>query len=106
MVWFRTYHEEEDLWIFIEADAEGRAARQVEVRAPDSTPVTAASLAEVLSLRDRADLAAMRRYEHRYGILAEGPVDGWAGEPQAAEISAVEFEQVWGRARRILDASG
>ena len=103
--WFRTYYEDEDLWLYFEADDEGWAERQVEVRAQDSRPVTAASLAEVLHLRDHADLAAMSRYEQQYGVLAEGPMDGWQDQPQAAEISAAEFEQLWTEARRTLGRS-
>ncbi len=30
--WFRTYYEDEDLWLYFEADDGGWAARQVEVR--------------------------------------------------------------------------
>jgi len=103
--WFRTYYEDEDLWLYFEADDEGWAARHVEVRGRDSRPVTAASLAEVLHLRDHADLAAMGRYERQYGVLAEGPMDGWQDQPQAAEISAEEFEQRWTEARRTLGES-
>ncbi|MFF3639067.1 hypothetical protein [Streptomyces sp. NPDC002250] len=98
--WFRTYYEDGDRWLHFEADDEGWAARQVEVRGEDSRPVTAVSLEEVLSLRDRDDLAAMSRYERQFGVLAEGPVDGWQDQPHAAEISAEEFERLWAEARR------
>lgn len=103
--WFRTYYEDEDLWLYLEADDGGWAVRQVEVRKMDSRPVTAASLAEVLHLRDHADLAAMSRYERQFGVLAEGPVDGWQDQPVAAEISAAEFERLWAEARRTLGGS-
>ncbi|WP_406727401.1 hypothetical protein WJ438_26105 [Streptomyces sp. GD-15H] len=103
--WFRVYCEDEDLWLYFEADDEGWAARQVEVRGADSRPVTAVSLEEVLHLRDDADLTAMSRYERQYGVLAEGSLDGWQDQPQAAEISAEEFEHLWTEARRTLDAS-
>ncbi|MFE6398134.1 hypothetical protein [Streptomyces alboflavus] len=46
--WFRTYCEDDDLWLYFEADDAGWAARQVEVRGQDSRPVTAASLEEML----------------------------------------------------------
>ncbi|AXB44167.1 hypothetical protein [Amycolatopsis albispora] len=104
--WFRTYHAAEDLWLYFETDDEGWATRQVEVRGKDSRPVTAASLDEVLHLRDHADLPAMGRYERQYGVLAEAPLDGWRDQPRAAEISAAEFEHRWIEARRILGASG
>ncbi|MER6108416.1 hypothetical protein ACWGPD_05495 [Streptomyces hirsutus] len=103
--WFRTYYEDEDLWLYFEADDEGWAVRHVEVRGGGSRPVTAASLAEVLHLRDHADLAAMGRYERKYGVLAEGSLDGWRDQPHAAEISVEEFEHLWAGARRTLDAS-
>ncbi|WP_432197655.1 hypothetical protein [Streptomyces sp. bgisy027] len=103
--WFRTYYEDEDLWLYFEADDEGWAARQIEVRGKDLRPVTAASLEEVLHLRDHADLAAMGRYERQYGVLAEGSLEGWQEQPQAAEISAKEFDGLWAEARRALDAS-
>lgn len=105
VTWFRTYYGDEDLWLYFEADDEGWAARQVEVRGKDARPVAAASLAEVLHLRDHADLAAMGRYERQYGILSEGPLDGWQDQPEAAEISSAEFEQLWTEARRALGGS-
>lgn len=57
--WFRTYYEDEDLRLYFEADDEGSAARHIEVRGKDLRPVTAASSAEVLHLRDHADLAVI-----------------------------------------------
>ncbi|MFD3518917.1 hypothetical protein [Streptomyces sp. NPDC058653] len=104
-IWFRTYYEDEDRWLYFEADDEGLAVRQVEVRGRDSRPVIAASLEEVLRLRDRADLAAMGRYEGQYGVLAEGSVDGWQDQPRAAGISAEEFERLWAKARWALGGS-
>ncbi|HZG04675.1 MAG TPA: hypothetical protein VE546_14075 [Streptomyces sp.] len=103
--WFRTYCEDEDLWLYFEAGDEGRAARQAEVRGEDSQPVTAASPAEVVHVRDRAGLAAMGRCERQYGVLAEGPVDGRQDQPRAAEICAEEFERLWTEARRTLGGS-
>jgi hypothetical protein len=102
--WFRTYYEDEDLWLYFEADDESWAVRQVEVRRADSKPVTAASLEEVLHLRDHADLAAMGRYERQYGVLAEGSLDGWQDQPHANEIPAEEFERLWAEARQTLGA--
>ncbi|MFF9128384.1 hypothetical protein ACF09J_34955 [Streptomyces sp. NPDC014889] len=103
--WFRTYYEDEDLWLYFEADDAGWAARQVEVRGADSRPVTAASLEEVSHLRGHADLAAMGRYERQYGVLAEGSLEGRQDQPQAAEISVEEFEKLWVQARRALGGS-
>jgi hypothetical protein len=62
-------------------------------------------LEEVLHLRDHADLAAMSRYEQQYGVLAEGPMNGWQDQPEAAEIPAEEFERLWIGARRSLGNS-
>ncbi|GIG62950.1 hypothetical protein Lfu02_73220 [Longispora fulva] len=103
--WFRTYYEDEDLWLYFEADDEGWAARQVEVRGADSAPVMAASLQDVLRLRDCADLAAMRQYEQQFGVLAEGSLDGWQDQQHAVEISGEEFERLWAEARRALGGS-
>ncbi|MFI5628991.1 hypothetical protein ACIA8E_06340 [Streptomyces sp. NPDC051664] len=103
--WFRTYFEDEDLWQYFEADDEGWAVRHVDVQGSTSRPVTAASLEEVLHLRDHADLAAMGRYERQYGVLAEGTLDGWQEAPHASEISAEEFERLWAEARRTLESS-
>ncbi|UGQ14739.1 hypothetical protein LO772_14865 [Yinghuangia sp. ASG 101] len=103
--WFRTFYEDEELWLYFEADDEGWATRQVEVREADAQPVTAASLEEVLYLRDHADLAAMGRYERQFGVLAEGSLDGWQAQPRAAGISAEEFERLWARARQALGGS-
>ncbi|MEU9197852.1 hypothetical protein [Streptomyces hundungensis] len=103
--WFRTYCGDEDLWLYFEADDEGWAARQVEVRGQDLQPVAAASLAEVLHLRDHADLTAMFDYERQLGVLAEGPMEGWQGQPEAAEISEEEFARLWIEARRALGDS-
>ncbi len=48
----------------------------------------------------------MGRYERQYGILAEGPLDGWQDHhPRAAEISAEEFERLWAEARQSLGGS-
>jgi hypothetical protein len=41
----------------------------------------------------------------QYGVLAEGLMDGWQNQPQAAEISAEEFEQLRVEARRTLGES-
>ncbi|MFE7445745.1 hypothetical protein ACFU7X_35455 [Streptomyces chartreusis] len=104
-IWFRTYYEVEDLWLYFEAGDKGWVARQIEVQGKDSRAVTAACLEEVLHLRDGADIAAVGRYERQYDVLAKGPVDGWEDQPEAAEISAEEFERLWIEARRALGNS-
>ncbi|MFJ6651136.1 hypothetical protein ACIQPS_36650 [Streptomyces sp. NPDC091290] len=103
--WFRTYNGDEDLWLYVESDDEGWATRQVELQGKNLRAVTAASLKEVLHVRDHADVAAIGRYERQFGILAEGPMDGWEDQPEAAEISAEEFERLWTEARQALGKS-
>ncbi|MFF7770399.1 hypothetical protein ACIPIU_00305 [Streptomyces massasporeus] len=56
-------------------------------------------------MHDHAEFAAMGRYERQYGLLAEDAVDGWRNQPQAAEISAADFERLWVEARRALGNS-
>ncbi|MFJ6760672.1 MULTISPECIES: hypothetical protein [unclassified Streptomyces] len=93
------------LWQYFEGDDEGRVLRQVELRDHDGTPVTAASLDEVLRFEERADVATMSRYEQRYGLVTEGRLTGWEGAPHAGAISAEAFEGVWLDARRALGAA-
>jgi hypothetical protein len=100
--WFRTYIEDEDVWQYFEEGADSWASRQVDVRGADSRPLTAASLDEVLHLRDHADLAAMQRYERRFGVLSETALDDWRDAPGAQEITEAEFERLWIEARAVL----
>ncbi|GEK03940.1 hypothetical protein TNCT1_62160 [Streptomyces sp. 1-11] len=58
--WFRTYYENEDLWLYFEADDEGCAARQAEVRGQDSRPVTAG----VLVVLEAAERGATTSFGH------------------------------------------
>jgi hypothetical protein len=99
----RTYYAEEDLLSYFELDEEEWALRQVDLRGPDRRPVTAATMAEVLHLRDHADLAAMQAYERRFGVLAEASLIGWETVPGAAEVPAQEFERIWALARAAIE---
>ncbi|MFF0066526.1 hypothetical protein ACFYRC_34340 [Streptomyces sp. NPDC005279] len=101
--WIRTYYDEDDTWSYFELDDEKWAVRQMDLRGPDRHPVTAASLSEVLANRNHGGLTAVARYELRYGVLAEGSLDGWQEAQCAAEISAGEFERLWTAARKYLD---
>ncbi|MDX3538150.1 hypothetical protein PV721_28150 [Streptomyces sp. MB09-01] len=47
----------------------------------------------------------MRRYEQRYGLVAEGRLAGREEAPRAGAVSAEEFERVWLDARRTLGAT-
>lgn len=100
--WIRLFDADEDLWLYFEEGTDGWPTRQVELRAVDLAPVTAASLLEVLELRDHADLVAMQQYEQRFGVLAEASLDGWRQWPGVQEISQPEFERVWSSARTAL----
>jgi hypothetical protein len=100
---FVRYHwSEDDTWLHAELDDDGWALRQVDLRGPRLEPVTAASLAEVLHIRDHQDLAAMRAYEAKYGVLSEGAWDGWQHTGQASGITEAGFEALWAAAREIL----
>jgi hypothetical protein len=103
--WFRTYVEDEDVWQYFEEGADCWASRQVEVRGADARPLTAASLDEVLHLRDHHDLVAMQRYERRFGVLSETTLDGWREAPGAQEITQAEFERLWIEARSVLSGA-
>ncbi|MGM1078052.1 hypothetical protein ACS0VI_17715 [Streptomyces sp. H28] len=104
MLWIRAHDDEGDIWSYFELDDEEWAVRQVGLQGPQRRPVTAASLAEVIEIRDRGDLGAMAAYERRYGVLAEGALRGWQGADGAAEITRQEFESTWAAARETLDA--
>ncbi|WP_432844828.1 hypothetical protein ACQPXB_26640 [Amycolatopsis sp. CA-161197] len=104
--WIRYPWSDEDLIGFIEFGDDGWAIRHVELQGPDRRPVTAASLDEVLHIRDHGDLGDMQAYERQYGVLAEGDVRGWGEADQVVEISGAEFERVWVPARRALDQAG
>ncbi|MEW2417496.1 hypothetical protein AB0953_27765 [Streptomyces sp. NPDC046866] len=45
-------------------------------------------------------------YERKYGILAEGSLDGWQDTRSATEIPAAEFERIWASAREALARDG
>nr|WSX47937.1 hypothetical protein OG409_02620 [Streptomyces sp. NBC_00974] len=101
--WIRIHESEYGRWSYFELDDEGWARRQVGLRGSDHQPMVAATLTEVLRLRDRADFEALSAYQHQYGILAEGSFHGWGEAEGAAEISESTFEQVWRFARTQLD---
>ena len=103
-MWFRTYFEDEDIWQYFEEGADGWASRQVDLRGADGSALTAASLDEVLRIRDSAGFAAMGQYERQFGVLSETVLDGWRDAPRAEEITQAEFERVWARARASLSS--
>ncbi|MCX5266658.1 TniQ family protein [Streptomyces sp. NBC_00199] len=104
--WIRSYYDELDTWSYFELDNESWALRHVDLQGPTLQPVTAAALSEVLGIRDQRDQTAMADYEHKYGILAEGSLDGWQDTQSATEITAAEFERIWASAREALAPDG
>jgi hypothetical protein len=97
--------ENEEFWTYLEIDDEGWATRHVDLQGADRSPVVAASLAEVLALRDTAaDPVAMGAYEQRYGVLAEGRLDGWEDFEGTTAIPVETFELIWAAARQHMDA--
>ncbi|MFC5724376.1 hypothetical protein ACFP1Z_29905 [Streptomyces gamaensis] len=102
-LWIRAYDSESDVWSYFELDDEEWALRQVDLHGPQRSPVTAASLVEVIDLRDHGDLQAMAAYERQYGVLAEGSLTGWQDADGAAEVTAGEFESTWVIARETLN---
>ena len=104
MLWIRAYDGESDVWSYFELDGGEWALRQVDLQGPQRQPVTAASLAEVIEIRDCGDLAVMAAYERQYGVLADGALRGWQESDGAAEMTRQEFESTWAAARETLDA--
>lgn len=103
MLWIRAYDGESDVWSYFELDDEEWALRHVHLQGLQRRPATGASLAEVIELRDRGDLAALAAYERQYGVLAEGTLHDWQEADGAAEITRQEFESTWAAARETLD---
>ena len=96
--WVRYYFAENDEWLHYEIDADGEVTRQVDLRGPDKTPVTAAAWDELSAC---TNLVEVQRYEARYGALAEVPLrpdDVAECEPMAEH----EFDEIWRAARRHL----
>jgi hypothetical protein len=103
--WIRHYFDEDDTLSYYEIGEDGHARRQVDLQGADRRPVTAAILDEVLHARDQGGTEAVRAYECRYGVVAEGALNGWQDVDQVVEISPAEFEQAWTPARQALEQS-
>ncbi|WP_220502937.1 hypothetical protein [Microbispora sp. H10885] len=100
--WFRAYWDEEDTWFYVEVGDDGWVVRQIELRGPDDTPLTAASWPEW----QEAEIAGrLWQYEAAFGATAEIPLREWDGyEPQP--LTSAEFESSWRRARYVLGGGG
>lgn len=98
--WTRCYWDEEDIWFYVEVDAEGWVTRQVEIQGPAATPIAAASLEEWQRAQEAGRLA---EYEGRFGITAELSVSEWEGH-DSEELTSDRFEEVWDAARREIAA--
>ncbi|RSN35453.1 hypothetical protein DL990_04400 [Amycolatopsis sp. WAC 01416] len=101
--WIRYFWADDDTVTFLEIDEDGWARRQVILQGELRLPVSAATLDEVMHLRDHGTLADMTAYEDRYGVLAEGDVRDWEDTDQVVEITRAEFDQAWVPARETLD---
>ncbi|WP_220499013.1 hypothetical protein [Microbispora sp. H10949] len=76
--------------------------RQIELRGPDDTPLTATSWPEW----QEAEIAGrLRQYEAAFGATAGIPLREWDGyEPQP--LTSAEFESAWLWARAFLGGGG
>ncbi|MET7474657.1 hypothetical protein ABZT17_09915 [Streptomyces sp. NPDC005648] len=98
--WFRSYGAEEDIWFYVEADADGWVTRQVELQGPFEKPIAAASLVEWEAARRAGTVAD---HETTFGATAEVCVrERDAHDPQ--DLTGGEFETVWRTARAACRA--
>lgn len=98
MRWFRSHWDEDDIWFYFEADADGSITRQIELRCSDGTFTAAASATEWETARQNGTLAA---YEETFGATAEVPIHKWDDHDEHA-LAREEFEAVWRTARQAL----
>jgi hypothetical protein len=100
--WLKAHWDDDDAWYYFEVDEDGWASRQVELRGPARTPMTAASLAELPDARiDGID--AVRNYESKYGAPSEAPIGDFDEGFAPTEITRSEFDEVWTQARSHLE---
>lgn len=100
--WVQSFWEDGDVTFLWEVGDDGWVTRSVELVGPEQCPSTAASLDEVLHARDTGGIMAVQRYERRYGVLVDHPIEDWTFPHH--EITAVEFERFWSRSRSALEA--
>ncbi|WP_410658518.1 hypothetical protein [Amycolatopsis sp. lyj-112] len=100
--WIRYDWADDDTVNYLEIGDDGRPSRQVTLEGPLRLPVSAASLEEVLHIRDQGTPAEMATYERRYGVMVEGDVH----DRQDTEITQAEFDRRWAAARQALFGRG
>jgi hypothetical protein len=101
IAWIRSHWSEGDIIFVLEIDEDGWVVRQVELKGADRVPIAAAALAEWPDAHTEG-IEAIRRYEAKYGRVADQPISEWeAGFPRE-DIDASEFERVWLEARKAL----
>lgn len=99
--WVRWYWDQEDLWFWLEVDDDGWVTRQVELQGELQTPTAAASLAEWLQIPDES---SRDQYQEKLGKLVAEPFSEYELR-KCQTVTAVEFENVWAPARRVLEGS-
>lgn len=99
--WVRWYWDQEDLWFWLEVDAEGWVTRQVELQGPQQTPIAAPSLTEWFH---ELEAGRIQQYQATYGTLVEQPFSDYE-LAKCDVVTGEEFEQVWTRARRTVEGS-
>ncbi|MGW6022310.1 hypothetical protein [Streptomyces sp. NPDC055099] len=93
--WFRRTDAVSEDWF--ETGQDGIVARQASFCGPEGPASVAASRDELDWVLDKFGLLTAQLYDARYGVLAEGPLDG--GEPVSEPVSEAEFDAAWSRAR-------
>ncbi len=88
-----------------EIGTDGGVIRSIELMGVDLVPVGAASWAEICEAQEfryQPMTLALARYKDQFGGIPEGNVRDWEDAPHE-EITEVEFERWWTRARAHLD---
>jgi hypothetical protein len=98
------YLEEEGVTVWDELDSTNWVRRHIEAKNLGQIYTSAASLQEVIAVRDTGSIEAVRAYETTYGVVPEAPLPPDA-EHLLTPISAYEFVQRWITARNELGAN-
>jgi hypothetical protein len=98
----RWYWPDDDIWNYDELDDERWSLRHIEVRGRDGLIIAAASLADVLAARDSGGIAAVQKYESRYGMSPEAPFPEQPDEYPIEPIAQAVFDDLWRCGRQGL----